>query len=81
MKHQSNTKRKSISRAPTLVPQSSLDSSCNNPVIKEQTRRMSTNLQDYKNGSGIPTEPGSPAKPGKLLGKRICSRLLFEISF
>lgn len=71
MRRQQNTeqsKRKSFSKIQSLVPQSSVDSSCNNPAIKEQTRRMSTNLQDYKNGSGIPTEPGSPAKPGKLLG-------------
>lgn len=31
-------------------------------------RRMSGNPQDYSNGSGITTEPGTPAKPGKLLG-------------
>lgn len=31
---------------------------------------MSTNPQDYNNGSGITTEPGTPAKPGKLLAGR-----------
>lgn len=53
------------------MPQSSVDSGPNNPIIKEQMRRMSTNLQDYQNGSGILTEPGSPAKPGKLLGNAV----------
>lgn len=64
-----NSKRKSVSKITELMPQSSVDSGCNNPKIKEQSRRMSTNPQDYLNGSGILTEPGSPAKPGKLLGK------------
>lgn len=64
----SNNKRKSLPKIASLVPQTSVDSSCNNPVLKEQARRMSTNPQDYRNGSGITTEPGSPAKPGKLLG-------------
>lgn len=64
-----NSKRKSVSKITELMPQSSVDSGCNNPKIKEQSRRMSTNPQDYLNGSGIVTEPGSPAKPGKLLGK------------
>lgn len=64
-----NGKRKSVSKITELMPQSSVDSGCNNAKIKEQSRRMSTNPQDYLNGSGILTEPGSPAKPGKLLGK------------
>lgn len=64
-----NSKRKSVSKITELMPQSSVDSGCNNPKIKEQSRRMSTNPQDYLNGSGIVTEPGSPAKPGKLLGE------------
>lgn len=64
-----NGKRKSVSKLTELMPQSSVDSGCNNPKLKEQTRRMSTNPQDYLNGSGIITEPGSPVKPGKLLGE------------
>lgn len=68
-KDNNNVKRKSVSKITELVPQSSVDSSCNNPKVKEQSRRMSTNPQDYLNGSGIITEPGSPAKPGKLLGE------------
>lgn len=71
LKRQNDIKRKSVSRPPALVPQTSVDSSCNNPSIKEQVRRMSNNLQDYQDGSGILTEPGSPAKPGKLLGKHL----------
>lgn len=66
---QQNNKRKSVSKPIELVPQTSVDSGCNNPKIKEQSRRMSTNPQDYLNGSGIPTEPGSPVKAGKLLGE------------
>lgn len=69
-KENNNGKRKSVPKIIELVPQSSVDSSCNNPKIKEQSRRMSTNPQDYLNGSGIITEPGSPVKPGKLLGER-----------
>lgn len=64
-------KRKSVPKLTELMPQSSVDSGHNNPKIKEQSRRMSTNPQDYMNGSGITTEPGSPAKAGKLLGNEM----------
>lgn len=65
------SKRKVVPKINELILHSSVDSGTNKPKIKEQMRRMSTNPQDYLNGSGIPTEPASPAKPGKLLGKNI----------
>lgn len=73
-----NCKRKSVTKIAELGPQSSVDSGCNNLKFKEQSRRMSTNPQDYLNGSGIITEPGSPAKPGKLLGKFNSIHLVFS---
>lgn len=54
----------------SMITQRSLDSS--QKVVaahqSELSRRMSANPQDYSNGSGVLTEPGTPAKPGKLLG-------------
>lgn len=60
------SKRNSVFRPAHLFPQSSADSFTNNPAYKEQMRR--TSLRNYQNGSGVLTEPGSPVKPGKLLG-------------
>lgn len=53
-----------------ITHQRSLDSSAK--IVQQQqydfSRRISTNPQDYSNGSGVTTEPGTPAKPSKLLG-------------
>lgn len=56
-----------------ITQQRSLDSGA--ALAQQQqydfARRISTNPQDYSNGSGITTEPSTPVKPGKLLGKLI----------
>lgn len=54
----------------SISTQRSLDSS-SKATLQERDqfmRRMSGNPQDYSNGSGFTTEPGTPAKAGKLLG-------------
>lgn len=67
---QKNSSQKSnIQKLFELIPQSSVDSGTNSNKMKERLRRFSTDPQDYRDGSGILTEPGSPAKPGNLLGK------------
>lgn len=57
--------------AAALRPQLSLDSGADqtHEQHREFVRRISTNPQDYRNGSGLTSEPGTPVKPGKLLGE------------
>lgn len=55
-----------------LRAQMSLDSGADE-LHRDLVRRMSgsSNPQDYRDGSGMPTEPGTPVKAGKLLGECI----------
>lgn len=71
-------KPRAVQKLLDLIPQSSVDSGSNSDKIKEQMRRFSTDPQEYRDGSGVLTEPGSPAKPGKLLGKPFCAHILWE---
>lgn len=52
----------------SVITQRSLDSGTKIIEQSEINRRPSTNPQDYHNGSGLITEPGTPLKPGNLIG-------------
>lgn len=69
--HQSAALEPFLRRCSGLRPQMSLDSGAEQTqqLHREFVRRISSNPLDYSNGSGVPTEPGTPVKAGKLLGE------------